>query len=223
MRRDCNRSARLRYPLSPIMQDEKGHGPHLLTLMTEFAKNYRNGLARFRLLPFLEDEDQVISCADELNSLKLDYRDDLEEFEALIGLVTIDQPLFCWLQDIKRAFNNLYSLRCGRDVLLREWLNSYLERDDLLESAKAKSKGKEEGGKNPLQARVEEAFAEQDLPVPETYKPGYKEARAKQAKERLQKMEAEWELANADDGKVKSPSQPKMDQPIQTQVEGQKA
>jgi hypothetical protein len=70
---------------------------------------------------------------------------------------------------------------------------------------------------------VEEAFAEQDLPVPETYKPGYKEARAKQAKERLEKMEAEWELANADDGKVKPPSQPKMNQPIQTQVEGQKA
>lgn len=223
MQLDRRRLASLTDPLSPIMQDEKGHGPHLLTLMNEFAKNYRNGLARFRLLPFLEDEDQVISCADELNSLKLDYRDDLEEFEALIGLVTIDQPLFCWLQDIKRAFNNLYSLRCGRDVLLREWLNSYLERDDLLESAKANSKGKEEGGKKPLQARVEEAFAEQDLPVPETYKPGYKEARAKQAKERLEKMEAEWMLADADDGKVKPSSQPKMDHAIQTQVEGQKA
>lgn len=180
-----------------------------MSLLDEFAKNYRNGLARLRLLPYLEDEDQVISCADELNSLKLGYRDDLEELEALVGLVVIEQPFFCWIQDLKRAFNALYSLRCGRDVLLREWLNTYLERDDLCETAK-----KQGGEENPLQARVDAAFAEQDLPVPETYKPSYKAARAKQAKERLEKIEAEW---NRKDTEVqpKNPTQP--DQRINTQ------
>ena len=188
-------------------QDEEGHGAHLLTLMDEFTKNYRNGLARFRLLPFLEDEDQVIACADELSSLKLDYRDDLEEFEALIGLVTVGQPFFCWIQDIKRAFNSLYSLRCGRDILLREWINSYLERDELLEMAKNR-----EPVENPLQTQIEAAFVEQDLPVPETYKPEYKTTRAKQAKERLEKMEAEW---NIPDARVEPIT--KGDEPVQVQ------
>jgi len=154
--------------------------------MQEFEKNYRNGLARFRLLPFLEDEDQVIACADELNNLKLDYRDDLEEFEALIGLVAIGQPFFCWLQEVKRHFNNLYSSRCGRDILLRQWLSSYLERDDLKEKAKA-----DDPTANPLQTRVERAFTEQDLEVPATYLPGYKQARAEQAKEKAEKAAKE--------------------------------
>jgi hypothetical protein len=154
--------------------------------MQEFDKNYRNGLARFRLLPFLEDEDQVTACADELNNLKLDYRDDLEEFEALIGLVAIGQPFFCWLQEVKRHFNNLYSGRCGRDILLRQWLGSALERDDLKEKSKA-----DDAITNPLQKRVEQAFTEQDLEVPATYLPGYKQARAEQAKEKAEKAEKE--------------------------------
>jgi hypothetical protein len=177
-------------PAQPFSQAEEGHGAHLLTLMQEFGKNYRNGLARFRLLPYLEDEDQVIACADELNNLKLDYRDDMEEFEALIGLVTVNQTFFCWVQEVKRYFNNLYSMRCGRDVLLRQWSGSYLERDELKEKVGG---GVDEEGResNPLQKKVEQAFLDQELEVPTTYLPGYKEARAKEAKEKLEKAEEE--------------------------------
>jgi hypothetical protein len=42
---------------------------------------------------------------------------------------------------------------------------------------------------NPLQKRVEQAFIEQDLDVPATYLPGYKQARAEQAKEKAEKAE----------------------------------
>lgn len=58
-------------------------------------------------------------------------------------------------------------MRCGRDVLLRLWLRSFLDRDEIREKA-----GDKAG--EALQKKIEECFAEQGLEVPASYKPGYK-------------------------------------------------
>jgi hypothetical protein len=141
------------------VQPEHELGDQVKHLFKEFLENYRHGLARFRLLPFLETEEKVLKCADELNGLKLDYRDDLDELENLLGLCLVPQQFFCWLQSIKKMFDNLYSLRCGRDVLLKQWKQASVERDEI-------KKEVEEGEGDPLQKRVEDAFKEQGVSVP---------------------------------------------------------
>lgn len=90
-------------------------------ILDAMVENYAHGLARFRLFPFLETESQVRDCADQLVALKLEYRQDLEELESILGLTLVNQAFCCWLQDIKKCFQDLYSLRCGKDQMMNQW------------------------------------------------------------------------------------------------------
>lgn len=45
---------------------DQGHSVHLREALEALIKNYKNGLARFKALPFLENEDMLMGCVGEL-------------------------------------------------------------------------------------------------------------------------------------------------------------
>ncbi|KAJ9096643.1 hypothetical protein QFC20_006359 [Naganishia adeliensis] len=159
-------------------EPDQGHSEHVKEALDALIKNYRGGLARFKALPFLDNEDMLMTCVGDLMECKTECREIIEDLDQLFDLVYVKQSLHVWYQEIKRDMENLYHMRTTRDLLFRTWLRGFVERDEAKEK---------EGG---LQRIIQDAFVAEGLEMPADYRIKSKEEREKEYEEELKRREA---------------------------------
>ena len=161
-------------------------------LFDDLIKNYAEALARFRALNWLPDEDLVFVASRETNEvsevcvsesscscsekcifretqLRHDNKDDLEDLIALINYVSPEQSFHVWFQDFKRDLDNVYFMRTGTDTLLRQWMRTKKEREDLSPTVVDETL-EEEQKRMKLFDKVKQCFEEQGVDLPDAYK-----------------------------------------------------
>jgi hypothetical protein len=99
--------------------------------------------------------------------LRHDNKDDLEDLIALINYVSPEQSFHVWFQDFKRDLDNVYFMRTGTDTLLRQWMRTKKEREDLSSAVAAETS---EQKRMKLFDKVKQCFEEQGVEVPDAYK-----------------------------------------------------
>lgn len=56
-----------------LSQPDQGHSEHVKEALDALIKNYRGGLARFKALPFLDNEDMLMTCVGDLMEVSRRY------------------------------------------------------------------------------------------------------------------------------------------------------
>ncbi|KAI5448968.1 hypothetical protein NCC49_005731 [Naganishia albida] len=158
-------------------EPDQGHSEHVREALDAMVKNYKGGLARFKALPFLDNEDMLMTCVGDLIECKTECREIIEDLDQLFDLVYVKQSLHVWYQELKRDMENLYHMRTTRDLLFRTWLRGFVERDEAKEK---------EGG---LQKIITDAFTAEGLEMPPDYRIKSKEEREKEYEEELKRRE----------------------------------
>ncbi|KAJ9102649.1 hypothetical protein QFC19_004758 [Naganishia cerealis] len=179
-------------------EPDQEHGDHLRDALEAIVKNYKQGLARFKALPFLENEEMLMTCVGELMECKTECREILEDIDQLLELVYVKQAIHVWYQELKKDCENLYHMRTTRDLLFRTWLRGFVDRDE--------SKDKEGG----LQKLILNAFTSQGIEMPDDYKIKTKEEKEKEKVEQLEQLEKRAKAAKdpeAEDAKEKQPKE----------------
>ncbi|KAJ9097186.1 hypothetical protein QFC21_004855 [Naganishia friedmannii] len=160
-----------------FIEPDQEHGERMRDALDAVVKNYKNGLARFLALPYLENEEMLMTCVGELMECKSECREILEDLDQVLELVYMKQPIHVWYQGLKKDCDQLYHMRTTRDLLFRTWLRGFVDRDE--------SKDKEGG----LQKLILDAFESQGVEMPDDYRIKSKEEKEAEMAEQLERLE----------------------------------